>query len=161
MIICHATFLVDVVKAFLTPTCLTSINRYCGEKQTEVEKAKDQFHNVISYECFLCGLDGIGAGNIKNHIEEYHEDVTDNVVGCKSCKVDVEDVPDHIVSKHASVRRMKKSYVKVCFDQNQQFDSTLVLAVKTKVNKEGNYEIDQNQPSDSTLVVAVKTKVNK
>ena len=66
-------------------------------------------HNVISYECVICGADGILGEDLRMHLEGHHETSS----WCESCLVDISDMTDHIFDKHHHVRRMKKSYTKI------------------------------------------------
>lgn len=64
---------------------------------------------MISYECVICGADGILGEDLRMHLEGHHETSS----WCESCLVDISDMTDHIFDKHHHVRRMKKSYTKI------------------------------------------------
>eukprot|EP00092_Neocalanus_flemingeri_P038843 GFUD01042289.1.p1 GENE.GFUD01042289.1~~GFUD01042289.1.p1 ORF type:complete len:969 (-),score=187.65 GFUD01042289.1:50-2956(-) len=108
-------------------------SKICDHSQTErSEVSKAQYHNVISYECFVCGLDGIQSENVRRHVEESHDHLKVGYsIECESCHLDVASISEHIFDKHASVRRLKKSYVKFNGYQTQMLCPT-VLAVKSR-----------------------------
>ena len=74
---------------------------------------KSEFHNVISYNCFVCNLCDLSTENVKKHIAEHHANLTMTESNrCESCDVDVYDLAQHVFEKHSQMRRLRKSYVK-------------------------------------------------
>ena len=97
-------------KGFSSFSKYSQHNRNCEKGQPVKPLTEAHYHTVISFQCFICALDGISTEMVKIHVEENHPL---SIIGCKSCCVNVDNVSDHIFAKHASVRRMKTSYAKL------------------------------------------------
>ena len=64
---------------------------------------------MISYKCYICELSDIKGEDVRNHIEKYHEPVSDGqIFKYIDCKEDVSNLYEHIFAKHASIRRLRK-----------------------------------------------------
>ena len=83
------------------------------KKSSQMEASKTEYHNVISFQCFICQLSDITSAELKNHFEECHGHISlTEPIRCESCAATVGNLLDHISHKHGSVRRLRKSYVK-------------------------------------------------
>ena len=111
-----------------------------------IEELKSLYHNVISYECVICGMDGMLADDMRVHIEGLHVTCS----RCESCSVDVSNMIDHIFDHHYRIRRMKKSYTKFKLDVNRVEDDAPSMENQPR----------QISPSHSvaSLAVAFKSK---
>ena len=86
-------------------------------KLLPADRSESEYQNVISYQCFICGLRDINGDDVRNHIEDLHihESLSD-AVSCEICESDVLSVYDHICDKHVSIRRFRTSFLQSKLD---------------------------------------------
>ena len=122
------------------------------------EVSKTQYHNVISYQCFVCSLNDIKAENVRAHVADNH--VIEGPLGCKSCQSEVKDIADHIFNKHSSVRRLKLSYVKaptllplaVAVKSKPIYDKAVTVTVDENEQPEQPEQQESTDPGEGSVV---------
>ena len=77
------------------------------QNKTSASSIKSDFHNVISYKCFICQLGGIKCEDVREHIETIHSCISEPI-RCDPCDVDVHSLFDHICDNHVTIRRLRK-----------------------------------------------------
>ena len=54
--------------------------------------SKSQYHNVISYKCVVCGVDGINGEALRLHMESHQGCVS----RCELCLLDTSKLTEHV-----------------------------------------------------------------
>ena len=104
----------------------------CKVLKSRDDLQRSQFHNVISYQCFICGLGDIDGNDVRNHIEESHTQSLSEAFRCGDCDLDIIDVYSHICDNHVSIRRLRKSYRKSELQAASSGSGGLIFAKKSK-----------------------------
>jgi KRAB domain-containing zinc finger protein len=132
---CHHTC--ECLQNFPTFRNLVLHRKKC--KTVNRRESESEYHNVISYKCGVCEVDGIRGEELRLHMDNHHEE--DGISRCRICLLDVSNLLDHIFDKHHVVRRMKKSYIQLRSVQLHPLHATtasptgFVVAVKSEMEE--------------------------
>ena len=76
-------------KSFPTQWRFDRHNKGCDIQKSKLlpaDQSQSEYQNVISYQCFICGLGDINGDDVRTHIEDFHihESLSD-AVNCEIC----------------------------------------------------------------------------